>query len=159
MSKSPRMSKTARIILIAMVAVTVLVVATVGAAAATVYRAGTIAVRVDDNNGDRIAVTVPAGLARIAIAAIPASVLGEALDELDELDPWMPAARAGWTELAEAPDFVLVEVQGRNESVIVRKQGRQLVVHVDSPDARVDVTVPLGTVGALLAKLDRARLS
>ncbi len=151
------MSKTARIVLIAMVAVTVLVVATVGATASTVYRAGTIAVRIDDRNGDRIAVTVPAGLARIAIAAVPASVLGDALHELDELNQWMPAARAGWTELAEAPDFVLVEVHGRDESVVVQKQGRRLVVHVDSPDARVDVAVPLGTVSALLAKLDRAR--
>ncbi len=159
MSKLPAMSKTTRIFLIAMVTVFVLVVATVGATAATVYRAGTIAVRVDDRNGDRIAVTVPAGLARIAIAAVPVSVLGEALNELDELEPWMPAAQAGWRELAAAPDFVLVEVHGRDESVVVKKQGHRLVVHVDSPDARVDVAVPLGTVGALLAKLDRARRS
>ncbi len=159
MSSIPRMSKTTRIFLIAMVAVTVLVVATVGATAATVYRAGSIAVRVDDRNGDRIAVTVPAGLARIAIAAVPASVLGDALDELDELGQWMPAARAGWQGLVETPDFVLVEVQGRDETVLVRKQGRRLVVHVDSPDARVDVSVPLGTVDALLSKLDRARRS
>ena len=58
-------------------------------------------------------------------------------------------------ELAAQPDFVLVEVQSRDESVVVRKEGRSLRVILSSDEARIDVTVPLSTVKEFARHLRR----
>ena len=64
-----------------------------------------------------------------------------------------PAAAAAWSELRRAPDFTIVEVTGPDGDVRIQKLGDRLVVHVDESGTRADVTVPLGTVDVLLAKL------
>ena len=148
------MSRGTRIFLIVLISAIVVVAATVGATVAAVYRSGTIAVAVQESDGGEIRVGLPAALVRIAIYFVPDSLLEEAVEELQ---PFVPAVRAGWDELRQAPDFVLVEIDTGDESIRVEKRNRELLVHVDSPDAQVQVAIPMGTVGALVSKLEDLR--
>jgi len=141
------MSKGTRLFLLIVLGSVVLGLATVGAAVAAVYQAGTIAVEVQERDGSRINVGVPAGLARVAIALAPDSVLDEVSAELG---PWAPAVRAGWDELEKIPDCVLVEVVTDDEHVTIEKSGSSLLVHVDADGMNLRVGVPLGTVGSIL---------
>lgn len=135
--------------------VILLTAATVGVAAGAVYRAGTIEIDVHDTGGTQLSMNLPAGLANLAIALAPSDLVD---DVVAEIEPWLPAARAGWNELEGASDFVLVEIEGPGEHVRLEKRGRTLLIAVDSPDARVHVVVPLNTVGSLLDKIDRRRV-
>jgi hypothetical protein len=141
------------VFLIIVIGGTVLVLATLGAMAAAVYRAGTVAVEIEEN-GHQIRLGLPAGLLHAGVVLLPDSALDEAASELA---PFVPALEAGWREFVDAPDFVLLEARSVDESVLVVKSGSRLEISVDSPDARVRVGVPLATVGALLHKLERNR--
>ena len=136
----------------------------VGATVGSVYNAGVISVSVQPRDGGAINVVMPAGVANMALAAVefvPVNSFG--LDEapaeaLEMLEHYLPAAQHALDRLAEQPDFVLVEVQSRDETVVVRKEGRSLRVLVDSHDARIDVKIPLSTVkefGKRLRRLSR----
>ena len=114
------------------------------------YRAGTIAVEIREEDGNQIRVNLPAGLLRAAIALTPSSILEEASGELE---PLLPALNAGWRELSEAPNFVLFELSSAEENVRVEKVDSQLMIFVDLPEVTVQVAVPIDTVGSLLRKL------
>ena len=68
---------------------------------------------------------------------------------------WMPTAQAAIDALAAQPDFTLVQVDDGNDHVTIRKEGRKLVIEIDSPDERVRVSIPLTTVREFCKKLDR----
>jgi len=127
-----------------------LATAAVGAAAAAAYGAGTIAVDIQEKDGQSFRVNLPAGLIRAAIALAPCSILREAGNELG---PLLPALQAGWQDLSDAPNFVLFETSSPEESIRVEKIDSRLTIVVDAPDASVKVSVPLDTVGSLLRKL------
>ena len=48
--------------------------------------------------------------------------------------------------LKDCPDGCLVKVQSPTEHVEISKIGGRLTIHVDAPDARVRVSMPLGPV-------------
>jgi len=133
----------------------------VGATVGSVYNAGTISVRVQPRDGGGINVVVPAGVANMALAAVefvPVRTLplDEAPDEaLDVLEHYLPAAQLALDRLAAQPDFTLVEVRSRDETVVVRKEGRSIRVLVDSDEASIDVTVPLSTVKEFTKRMRR----
>jgi hypothetical protein len=143
------MTRGTRWLLALVIGALALLLATLGTAAATVYRSGTVAVEIEGNGHD-IRLGLPAGLVGAAIALTPASAYEEAAAEIR---PLIPALEAGWRELADAPDFVLVDFRSAEESVRVEKTGSRLVILVDAPDARFRIGVPLETVGSLLDKL------
>jgi hypothetical protein len=143
------MTRGTRLLLAVVVGGALLMLATVAVAATAVYRAGSIEVAVEED-GSNFRVKVPAGLVRAAIAVTPSSAVSELTDEIE---PWLPAVEAGWRELRDTPDFVLVEVDAHDEHILVRKVGDDLLVDVDAPDAQVSVTIPLGTIDALVRKL------
>lgn len=145
------MSKGTRLFLAIVLGGVVLCLATVGAAVAAVYQAGTIAVEVEEDDGGRFNVGVPAGLARVAIALAPDSILDEVKMELG---PWAPAVRAGWDELERIPDCVLVDVISGDEHVTIEKRGSSLRIRVDADGMDLRVGVPMGTVGAILNRFD-----
>jgi hypothetical protein len=132
---------------------TVLVLATLGAMAAAVYHAGTVAVEIEED-GNEIRLSLPAGLLHAAVVLLPDSALDEAASELA---PWVPAMEAGWSAFVDAPDFVLLEARSADESVQVVKSGSRLEISVDAPDTRVRVALPIGAVGTLLHKLEARR--
>ena len=132
-----------------------------GATVGTVYRAERVSVSVQPRGGGAINVAVPAVIATVALAAIE-FVPVEALplddvpaEALDALEHYLPAAQEALDRLAEQPDFVLVEVRSRDETVLVRKEGRKLRILVESNDGRVDVSIPLSTVKEFTKRLHR----
>ncbi len=144
------MTRGTRLLLAIVIGSVLLALAAVGATAAAVYRAGTIAVEIQEDDGNRIRVSLPAGLVGAAIALTPSSILEEATDELE---PLLPALRAGCRELSEAPNFMLFELSTADENVRVEKVDSQLVIFVDLPEATIQVAIPIDTVGSLLRKL------
>lgn len=138
-----------------------LVSLTIGAAVGTVYRAGTISVSVQSRGAGAINIAVPAGLANVALAAVelvPVKALSldpVSAEALDALEHYLPAAQQALDRLAEQPDFVLVEVRSRDQTVLVRKEGRTLRILVESNDGRIDVSIPLSTVKQFTQRLRR----
>jgi len=144
------MTRGTRLLLAILIGGIVLAAATVGAAAAAVYRAGTLAVEIRTEDGNQIQLNLPAGLLWTAIAVAPSSLLEQARDELE---PLLPALHEGWRELTDGPDFVLIGLHSSDENVRVEKIGSQLVIFVEMPDVSVRVGIPLDTVGSVLRKL------
>jgi hypothetical protein len=145
------MTRGTRVLLVVVLGGALLLVATVGVTAAAVYRAGSVAVEIEDD-GHRFRLGLPAGLLNVAIALTPTAAFDEATEEIEA---FLPALGAGWRELADAPDFVLVDVRSDGEQVRIEKSGDRIEVSVDAPDTHVRVGLPIGTVGWLLDKLDR----
>ena len=148
------MTRSTRVLLTILLCGSLMAAATVGVSVAAVYRSGSIAVEVSEDDGQQIRVAVPAGLARLAIWLTPDSVFEPAM--IDEIRPLLPALRAGWRELVRAPDCVLADVRDRDDRVRVEKRGGEILIQVESSGSTVRVSVPLATVGPLLAKLERA---
>ncbi len=144
------MTRGTRLLLAIVIGGVLLATAALGASAAAVYRAGTIAVEIREQDGNLIRVSLPAGLLGAAIALTPSSILEEASHELE---PLLPALHAGWRGLSEAPNFVLFELSSAEGHVRVEKVDLQLIIFVDVPEVTVQVTVPIDTVGSLLRKL------
>jgi hypothetical protein len=145
------MSPSTRILLVLLLGSFALVATGAGVAMAAVYQAGSIAVDVRDQGTD-LHLAVPAALVHLAVILAPLSLLEDAVSEVE---PFVPAIRAGWRELERAPDFVLVDVAGPRDNVRVEKRGGRIVVLVDDGGgSRVNVEVPMRTVRALLSKLD-----
>jgi hypothetical protein len=126
-------------------------VATVGAATAAVYSAGSIAVAVQPHDGSSVSIRVPAGLANLAIALTPDELLDDAIEDLE---PVWPSVAAAARVLEQAPDFTLLEVRSSGEHVVVAKEDGRLLVLVDSAGERVRVAVPLATVRRIADRLD-----
>jgi hypothetical protein len=145
------MTRGTRLLLTIVIGGAVILVATLGAAAAAVYHAGTAAVEIEDD-GRQLSFRLPAGLLGAAVALAPASAFEEAASELT---PFLSALDAGWQELAEAPDFVLVEARSGDESVLIVKSGSRLEISIETSDSRLRLAVPLDTVGQLLRRLER----
>lgn len=148
------MSRSTRILLTILICGSLLTATTIGVSVAAVYRAGSIAVEVHEDDGEQIHIAVPAALVRVAVWLTPASVFEPAM--VDEVRPILPALRAGWRELVRTPDFVLAEVRDRDDSVRIEKVGGEILIRVESDGSTVRVALPLATVGPLLAKLERA---
>ena len=144
-----RWSTGARILLAGAVFVLIAGLTTAGVAATVIYRSGTIGVEVDSRDTD-LSVVVPAGLAHVAIALVPSHLLA---DVTRELQPWVPMVEDGYRELLAAPDFTMVEVRDGDDHIVIRKKGRSIDVLVEGVDERIEVSVPLRTIGYVLDKL------
>ncbi len=145
------MTRSTRWLVGIVVGVVLLAAATFGATAAVIYHAGTVTVEIDEDDGSRWRLDLPAGLLTLAAAAVPESLIEQAPDEVVQL---LPALQAGWRELADAPDFVLLEVRSTDETVLVKKVGRRLLISVEHEDGRVHVGLPIPALGAVLDRLD-----
>jgi hypothetical protein len=149
------MSVALRVLLTIFASIVILMMMTVGVAVAAIYSAGTVAVDVQPVDGSEISVHVPAGLIHVAIWLLPGELQAEAMHEVAaEVEPYWGAVRAAGDELSRLPDFVLVEVEGPREHVIVEKRNQRLIVHVDSDGERIEVSIPLRTVRSLLNKVE-----
>jgi hypothetical protein len=107
-------------------------------------------VREGGPDGCRSVVPVPLLLARIVVPFLPEDVQTvECPLEPNEL----AAARGVVAELRRQPDFTLVEVLEGDERILVRKQGRCLVVDVvDGPDEEVHCRLPIKAAERVLER-------
>lgn len=122
--------------------------------AAAVHNAGMMEVQVAENGGDNIHIVFPAFIAQVALSFVPSSVFSDIDDEVQE---WIPLLEESARRLSELPDFTLVEVESRDETVHIIKKGRSLVIDVQSDDDDVHVTIPLGLVERTVKKLKSSR--
>ncbi len=151
------MSRRDRITL-AVVIVAVAVVSLVGAAiAATLTDSGVIVVNIREGAREEtdIRIALPAGPVLMAMHFVPNCCFDEVPAEALR---YMGVARELCDVLSEQPDFTLVEVEGRGETVLVRKEGKNLVVRVDEDDTSIFVSVPLGAVEKVAKKLEKGRI-
>jgi hypothetical protein len=153
------MTSTTRLALIAGIGLVLIATIGIGATTAAIYRGGTISVDVRTDDGTDVAFSVPAGLAEMALALVPATTLRTLVDELGPLPAQLsqiwPAVRSSYHELERAEDFVLVDVRDGDETTLVQKRGRVLLIDVVGDDVRCHVAIPLATLQSVLIKLER----
>lgn len=118
-----------------------------------VSHAGMIAVNVDEHGpgGSKVHVRVPAAMVLAALPFVPTVVCDEADAKMEQ---WGPLMRVLCDELDDMGDGVLVEVTSRDENVSIVKKGRHLVIDCDSDGETVHVSLPIGTVSAVLSKFE-----
>ncbi|HKQ61683.1 MAG TPA: hypothetical protein VJS92_10335 [Candidatus Polarisedimenticolaceae bacterium] len=146
-------ARTTRVFLLVGGGLVLLGASCVGAAAAAVHYTGSVSCRIEAADGTRISLAVPTLAARLGLSVVPDAALQPLARELR---PYLPTLREVAAELARTPDFVLLEVVGRDGHVRIEKLGGALLVAVQSGGDRVNVRVPLGTVGAVVGRLDAA---
>lgn len=150
------MSKAGKIAVIAVAAVAVLIVQSGMLLAWTVATQGVMRIAVDDReSGTRFDVPVPAALVGAGLAFVPRlSRHHPGFEHQAELAQVAPAVLAFCDALEDAPDAVLVDVRDGEDWVRIVKSGRNLEVRVDSPDAKIRVSMPAG----LLQRMVRAAI-
>jgi hypothetical protein len=136
------MSQGTRIVLAAIAVCASAFLLTAAAGAVYVYQDGMIDVAVHEKQpgGSSIHIVVPTALARLALAFVPTP---RGIDTCPDARRYWPAVEALLAGIAKAPDGILVQVDGRDEHVTVRKSGDRLVVDVDDRDAKVRVSIPV----------------
>lgn len=111
-------------------------------------------VRVQEHVGERMSfeLSVPAAAISAGLVVAPHLVPDATWDqvraemeaEMDGVSPDLrPAAARLVRDLGTLPDATLVEVEDGGDHVLVVKRGREIQVTVRSPDADVDVSVPV----------------
>lgn len=146
------MSRTTRVILAAAAGFVGMCLIGTFAAAAAIYREGSISISVEEKHsgGQRIHLRLPAIVARGALVLVPDGTWHEMRLKTR---PWIPAIRALSTGLAGSPDGIFIHVESPGERVIIAKTGTTLVIDVDSQEESVHVSVPVRTMNALVHRL------
>ena len=127
------------------------------AAAAVVAGTGVVVVDVRESGGHRFVIPVPLVLAESAAHFAP-TPRAHNLQQLREVERYLPVAHEVIAALAAAPDGVLVEVQDRRDHVRIEKAGGTLRIRVEEPGSNVSVNVPLDMVQESLQQLRGGRI-
>ena len=124
---------------------------------AYVYQCGVLVVEVDEGeNGSNISIRIPAALVHGALKVLPDEAFEKAAVEIKEYGPLVHAV---CEELADAPDFVLLEVREGDEAVRIRKHDGKLEINIRDDDERVHVIVPLRMVRSVVHRIEAAQKS
>ena len=142
-----------RLALAVILSLGVLACGTATAAAYAWKRAGHVRIAIHQNRpgGDDLSLTLPALFVNAAIALCPFPSDAELNARLVDM---APALREVAARLETIPDVVFVDVATEGGTVLIEKSGRDLVIRVNSPEERVEVAVPLGSVRQLLRRLE-----
>ena len=112
-------------------------------------------VRVEEEDGAKVKVNLPASMVEKAIAMVPEEHFRHGRLHLDdEWEHMTPAElRELWQEIKDSPDMTFVTVEEESESVRVWKEDGYMRVHVVEIDRNeeVDVQIPMAVVDALLS--------
>ncbi|TNF75075.1 MAG: hypothetical protein EP299_06485 [Acidobacteria bacterium] len=110
-------------------------------------------VRVNDEDGTKVTVNLPASMIEKAISMIPEEHLGDHGMHFSDHDLTPAQIRELWTELRDSPDMTFVKVEEEGEDVKVWKESGFLYVTVleEEKNEKVDVRVPFAVVDALLS--------
>jgi hypothetical protein len=94
----------------------------------------------DKNEGTRLVLPVPVGL----ISAITSSHVHFHCDDEDmrDFEKVRAVLKEASVSLQNVPDMTLLEVEDGRDHVTLRKEGENLRLHVNSPDAEVLITIP-----------------
>jgi hypothetical protein len=115
------------------------------------FQTGIAVVNVHDKvHGKRIFVPVPVGLMNFGLNMIPGEMLSQVRNDLG---PHRKIVQSLANELENLPDTDFVDVQSKNERVLVSKNGRNLIIDVQTPEESVYVSVPIRSTSSIVAKL------
>ena len=123
--------------------------ALLSAAGLAVYQAGIAIVKVQDADVN-LFIPVPLAAADVALVFLPQEQKQEISQQIA---PHKELIRAALQELGDCPDVLLVEVVDHDETVMVSKDGENLIVDVNNPDEKVYVKVPVYGVTRLVNRL------
>lgn len=141
-------------ILVAIAAAGIILVLAGGVAAEVYLRhGGMVIIQVEEEEGDRINIQVPAALLEIASWLIPDCLMGQASLRSG---PWCPAVLPALDRLDDMPDCVLVDVSGPGEKVRIETSHGRLLLHVLSPDEKVNISIPIRSASRILRRIERA---
>lgn len=104
-------------------------------------------------NSDKVALWLPVPVlaADLALYLTPADVIS---DIRENLHPWKDLILSSVHELAECPDATLVEIDTNNERILVKKDGADLIVDVDSQaEGKLYMELPIRSVERILRSL------
>ena len=151
------MRKVLRVILILVGVFAFLLVGTGVALAASVLHSGVVVVKVHDKGPDGVNLTipVPASLLQAGMSiALQHADEGEMDRVRSQLAPWQPALAESLDQLRQVGGFTMVNVDGHDEHVQIHKRGNAWVVDVQSLEADVYVSMPLGLLEHALEAFD-----
>lgn len=132
----------------------ILLAAVAGLGAATVLMDWVIIdVKTPEPEEIQFKIPFPLVVADIAVAFIPDEVTQEMMVP-PEAKAQREAVMAALSSLVEAPDGPLVEVTSPDETVSIVKEGRKLMVDVDTDDAVVHCAIPLDGIYRSLDRWD-----
>ncbi len=108
---------------------------------------------VDVKNRDhRVFVPVPMILVTAGLNLIPVSARFDIPEEFNHHSDLLQAAA---NELLNCPDGPFVEVETRNETVLIEKVENNILVEVNTPDEQVHLQIPIKATGKVFAQLAR----
>lgn len=121
----------------------------VAVAGIVIQKTGVIIVDVQSKDG-RVFLPIPMLLINTALSFAP--ITGH-VNIPDELKTHSDIVQAAADELMRCPDGPFVEVITRDETVLITKQGANIIVDVKSDDEKVYVKIPIQATGKVFAKL------
>lgn len=115
---------------------------------------GMVSVHVAEHRpgGTNVDLQVPGVLASAGLMFLPDVVCAEMAEDVDS--HWGEVVKAVEKQLRNCPDAVFVQVESERENVSIRKEGKHLVIDVDSDDETVHLKVPFHLVSTVLSKID-----
>lgn len=130
-----------------------LVALTLAAATPAVAQGLWLHVKVDNSgSSEKVTVNLPLSLIEKALPMIPQDAIESSRIVLEKQEIDINDLRALWAEVQSHPDFTLVNVEGTDENVQVKKAGEYLRVEVrEGEEGNVDVRIPTRVVEALLS--------
>jgi hypothetical protein len=120
---------------------------------AGLHHSGVLHVEVCDKGerGTSLGVTLPAAVVPVAMHLVPAHVMRDVRDDMDDdARTALNLACAALESIRRGPDGVYVDIHTRDEIVRVEKRGGALHVLVDTPDEIVRASVPFAVAGSVL---------
>ena len=116
-----------------------------------IHHAGFIVVDVHDKTkGERVFVPVPMLFVNLALDVVPDQRLARLSSRLQDKDEWVAAVTH---ELSECPDSTFVEIEGREDQILVAKKGGNIVIDVNSQDAEVHLRFPIRSTAKAVARI------
>ena len=120
---------------------------------ASVHRAGVLKIQYSEYgpDGDQFSLYLPGFVVQTALGFVPSSVMDFDLDP--DTEPWVHIALQSVSELEKLPDAVFVEVESDDESVLIRKDGINFIIDVETDDEKIHLSIPMNSVKAVLKKI------
>jgi hypothetical protein len=115
------------------------------------FQTGIAVINVHDKvHGKHVFVPVPVGLMNLGLNMIPGEMLSQVSNDLG---PHRKVVQSLADELENIPDTDFVDVQGKDQHVLISKSGRNLIIDVQTPEETVYVSVPIRSTGNIVSKL------
>ncbi|NNE43298.1 MAG: hypothetical protein HKN12_03745 [Gemmatimonadetes bacterium] len=142
------------VILFGIPALLILPVALIGSG---VYSNGMIDVEVVEKSGSgcSIGIHMPAMIVPVAMRLMPQVTVDDMCMGMDpEAQQAIAIAQEVAGELTRLPDGVFVEVMDREDFITIEKRNGKLLIFVDTPEERVNISVPVRMIEQTLRAFD-----